>query len=111
VREKKTSSIEVKSTKRSKHHEYRTYSTVAYHHKGNDETTTPCRVLCKRNSGSAWQRSITQHSAWRLKQLRVSRSMMNSLIKREGLPVHRFGRRVLIDPEELRPWLTQRRAS
>ena len=46
-----------------------------------------------------------------MERLRVSRSMMNSLIKREGLPVHRFGRRVLIDPEELRPWLTQRRAS
>ena len=44
-----------------------------------------------------------------MNQLRVSRSMMNSLIKREGLPVHRFGRRVLIDPEELRPWLAQRR--
>jgi len=46
-----------------------------------------------------------------MQRLRISRSMMNSLIKREGLPVHRFGRRVLIDPEELRPWLTQRRAS
>ena len=46
-----------------------------------------------------------------MQRLRISRSMMNSLIKREGSPVHRFGRRVLIDPEELRPWLTQRRAS
>jgi excisionase family DNA binding protein len=41
--------------------------------------------------------------------LRVSRSTMNKLINREGLPVHRFGRRILIDPEDLRPWLQQRR--
>nr|HET6903254.1 helix-turn-helix domain-containing protein [Ktedonobacteraceae bacterium] len=41
--------------------------------------------------------------------LRIRRTKLHSLIKREGLPVHRFGRRVLIDPEELRPWLTQRR--
>jgi len=59
----------------------------------NTETTQPLLITIKET----------------MKQLRVSRSMMNSLIKREGLPVHRFGRRVLIDPEELRPWLTQRR--
>lgn len=44
-----------------------------------------------------------------MERLRVSRSMMNTLIKREGLPVHRFGRRILIDPDDLRPWLNQRR--
>ncbi len=59
----------------------------------NTETTQPLLITIKET----------------MKQLRVSRSMMNCLIKREGLPVHRFGRRVLIDPEELRPWLTQRR--
>lgn len=41
--------------------------------------------------------------------LRVGRTKLFTLIKREGLPVHRFGRRVLIDPDELRPWLKQRR--
>lgn len=59
----------------------------------NTETTQPLLLTIKETMG----------------QLRVSRSMMNSLIKREGLPVHRFGRRVLIDPDELRPWLAQRR--
>jgi excisionase family DNA binding protein len=44
-----------------------------------------------------------------MEMLRVSRSTMNKLINREGLPVHRFGRRILIDPEEIRPWLHQRR--
>jgi excisionase family DNA binding protein len=41
--------------------------------------------------------------------LRIGRSKLYALIKREGLPVHHFGRRTLIDPEELRPWLQQRR--
>ena len=41
--------------------------------------------------------------------LRVGRTKLFTLIKREGLPVHRFGRRVLIDPDELKPWLKQRR--
>lgn len=43
--------------------------------------------------------------------LRIGRNKLFTLIKREGLPVHRFGRRVLIDPDELRPWLKQRRHS
>jgi excisionase family DNA binding protein len=41
--------------------------------------------------------------------LRVGRTKLFTLIRREGLPVHRFGRRVLIDPDELKPWLVQRR--
>ena len=41
--------------------------------------------------------------------LRIGRSKLYFLIKREGLPVHRFGRRTLIDPDELRPWLKSRR--
>ena len=41
--------------------------------------------------------------------LRIGRNKLYHLIKREGLPIHRFGRRVLIDPDELRPWLRQRR--
>lgn len=41
--------------------------------------------------------------------LRIGRNKLYHLIQREGLSVHRFGRRVLIDPEELRPWLQRRR--
>ena len=41
--------------------------------------------------------------------LRIGRKKLYELIRGEGLPVHRFGRRVLIDPVELRPWLAQRR--
>jgi excisionase family DNA binding protein len=41
--------------------------------------------------------------------LRIGRTKLFHLIKREGLPVHRFGRRTLIDPDELKPWLAQRR--
>ncbi len=41
--------------------------------------------------------------------LRVGRTKLYHLIRQEGLPVHRFGRRTLIDPDELRPWLKQRR--
>jgi excisionase family DNA binding protein len=44
-----------------------------------------------------------------MQQLRIGRSKLYSLIKKEGLPVHKFGRRTLIDPQELRPWLMQRR--
>jgi excisionase family DNA binding protein len=44
-----------------------------------------------------------------MQQLRIGRSKLYSLIKEEGLPVHKFGRRTLIDPQELRPWLIQRR--
>ena len=44
-----------------------------------------------------------------MRQLRIGRTKLYSLIKQEGLPVHRFGRRVLIDPTELRPWLEKRR--
>jgi excisionase family DNA binding protein len=52
---------------------------------------------------------ITIEEAMRL--LRIGRTKLHSLIRQEGLPVHRFGRRVLIDPNELRPWLAQRRQS
>jgi excisionase family DNA binding protein len=41
--------------------------------------------------------------------LRIGRTKLHNLIKKEGLPVHRIGRRVLIDPDELKPWLAQRR--
>lgn len=41
--------------------------------------------------------------------LRVGRTKLYYLINHEGLPVHRFGRRTLIDPDDLRPWLKQRR--
>ncbi|GCE04223.1 helix-turn-helix domain-containing protein [Dictyobacter aurantiacus] len=44
-----------------------------------------------------------------MQQLRIGRSKLYSLIKSEGLPVHKFGRRTLVDPEELRPWLLNRR--
>ncbi|HZU68801.1 MAG TPA: helix-turn-helix domain-containing protein [Ktedonobacteraceae bacterium] len=50
---------------------------------------------------------ITIEEAMRL--LRIGRTKLYRLINQEGLPVHRFGRRVLIDPNELRPWLAQRR--
>lgn len=44
-----------------------------------------------------------------MRTLRLGRTKIYTLIRREGLPVHRFGRRVLIDPEELKSWLTLRR--
>ena len=44
-----------------------------------------------------------------MQQLRIGRSKLYDLIKKEGLPVHKFGRRTLVDPEELRPWLALRR--
>lgn len=44
-----------------------------------------------------------------MQQLRIGRSKLYSLIKKEGLPIHKFGRRTLIDPQELRPWLLLRR--
>jgi excisionase family DNA binding protein len=50
---------------------------------------------------------ITVEETMRL--LRIGRTKLYSLINQEGLPVHRFGRRVLIDPNELRPWLVKRR--
>jgi excisionase family DNA binding protein len=52
---------------------------------------------------------ITVEEAMRL--LRIGRTKLYGLIRQEGLPVHHFGRRVLIDPNELRPWLAQRRQS
>jgi excisionase family DNA binding protein len=44
-----------------------------------------------------------------MQQLRIGRSKLYSLVKKEGLSVHKFGRRTLIDPEELRSWLVLRR--
>ncbi len=39
----------------------------------------------------------------------LGRTKIYALIRQEGLPVHRFGRRVLVDPEELKSWLQRRR--
>ena len=44
-----------------------------------------------------------------MRTLRLGRTKIYALIRQEGLPVHRFGRRVLIDPDELKSWLTLRR--
>jgi excisionase family DNA binding protein len=44
-----------------------------------------------------------------MRALRLGRTKIYALIRQEGLPVHRFGRRTLIDPSELRNWLTLRR--
>lgn len=41
--------------------------------------------------------------------MHIGRNMFYKLMKGESLPVHRFGQRVLVDPEELRPWLVRRR--
>ena len=41
--------------------------------------------------------------------LRLGRTKIYELIRREGLPVQRFGRRVLIDPDELKKWLALRK--
>ena len=58
---------------------------------------------------------ITQPLLYTVKEtmsmLRIGRTKLYTLIRCEGLPVHRFGRRVLIDPDELRPWLKSRRVS
>ncbi len=40
---------------------------------------------------------------------KLGRTKIYALIRQEGLPVHRFGRRVLINPEELKQWLIMRR--
>lgn len=44
-----------------------------------------------------------------MQTLRLGRSKIYALIRQEGLPVHRFGRRVLVDPDELKSWLVFRR--
>lgn len=44
-----------------------------------------------------------------MRLLHLGRNTVYSLIKQEGLPVHRFGRRVLVQPDELRFWLKQRK--
>lgn len=41
--------------------------------------------------------------------LKLGRTKIYALIRQEGLPVHRFGRRVLVDPDELKRWLASRR--
>ncbi len=41
--------------------------------------------------------------------LKLGRTKIYALIRQEGLPVHRFGRRVLVDPDELKRWLAARR--
>lgn len=60
------------------------------------------------------QREITQPLLITVEEtmriMRIGRTKLYALIRCEGLPVHRFGRRVLIDPEELRPWLKSRRS-
>jgi excisionase family DNA binding protein len=50
---------------------------------------------------------ITVEETMRL--LRLGRTKIYALIRQEGLPVHRFGRRVLVDPDELKSWLALRR--
>ncbi len=50
---------------------------------------------------------ITVEETMRL--MRLGRTKIYALIRQEGLPVHRFGRRVLVDPDELKGWLTMRR--
>ena len=44
-----------------------------------------------------------------MRVMRLGRTKIYALIRQEGLPVHRFGRRVLVDPDELKSWLTMRR--
>ncbi|HEY0754260.1 MAG TPA: helix-turn-helix domain-containing protein [Ktedonobacteraceae bacterium] len=50
---------------------------------------------------------ITVEETMRL--IRLGRTKIYALIRQEGLPVHRFGRRVLVDPDELKSWLVLRR--
>ncbi len=50
---------------------------------------------------------ITVEETMRL--MHLGRTKIYALIRQEGLPVHRFGRRVLVDPDELKGWLTMRR--
>ena len=44
-----------------------------------------------------------------MRVLRLGRTKIYALIRQEGLPVHRFGRRVLVNPDELKSWLAGRR--
>lgn len=41
--------------------------------------------------------------------LNIGRTKLYALIKREGLPVERFGRSVRIDPDRLKEWIENRR--
>lgn len=41
--------------------------------------------------------------------MKLGRTKIYALIRQEGLPVHRFGRRVLVDPDKLKSWLVLRR--
>jgi excisionase family DNA binding protein len=41
--------------------------------------------------------------------LGLSRSKVHKLIKREGLPVMRFGRAVRVSPTDLEQWLQERK--
>lgn len=50
---------------------------------------------------------ITVEETMRL--MRLGRTKIYALIRQEGLPVHRFGRRVLVNPDELKSWLVLRR--
>lgn len=43
-----------------------------------------------------------------MKLLSLSRSKVDKLINREGLPVIRFGRAIRISPTSLQQWLEQR---
>ncbi|MGH2507901.1 MAG: helix-turn-helix domain-containing protein [Ktedonobacteraceae bacterium] len=44
-----------------------------------------------------------------MRALRLGRSKIYYLIKHEGLPVQRFGRRTLVEPDELKAWLKGRK--
>lgn len=50
---------------------------------------------------------ITIEETMRL--IRLGRTKIYALIRQEGLPVHRFGRWVLVNPDELKSWLVLRR--
>ncbi len=39
----------------------------------------------------------------------LGRTKIYALIRQEGLPVHHFGRRTLVNPDELKSWLQRRR--
>jgi excisionase family DNA binding protein len=58
---------------------------------------------------TAMQREITQPLLITIEEtmrmMRLGRTKIYALIRQEGLPVHRFGRRVLVDPDKLKSWL------
>lgn len=49
--------------------------------------------------------TVDQAATW----LSLGRTMIYALIATDGLPVHRFGKSVRIQQEELKAWLVERR--